>query len=131
MSSTLSRAEGFLFLNNLSNYSFLSSSGENLTGQPITPQQSLYVYNKSNTLGCFTAIDSTYGNVFSIFHTSDAISTMTQPGSNIYGQRAHNGSESLVLTFSSALGANVTLDIYASVTSRLKQTPLGITKVIV
>ena len=131
LSSALTKSEGFLFLNNLTNYSFLSSSGENLTGQPITGQQSLYVYNKSNTLGCFTAVDSTYGNVFSIFHTSDAISTMTQPGSGVYGQRAYNGSESLVLTFSSALGANVTLDIYASVTSMLKQTPLGITKVIV
>ena len=131
LSSGLTKSEGFLFLNNLSNYSFLSSSGENLSGQPITPQQSLFVYNKSNTLGCFTAIDSLYGNVFSIFHTSDAISTMTQPGSGVYGQRAYNGSESLVLNFSSALTANITLDIYASVTSMLKQTPLGITKVIV
>ena len=131
LSSALTKSEGFLFLNNLTNYSFLSSSGENLSGQPITSQQSLYVYNKSNTLGCFTAIDSTYGCVFSIFHTSDAISTMTQPGSGVYGHRSYNGSESLVLTFSSALAANVTLDIYASVTSMLKQTPLGITKVIV
>ena len=131
LSSSLTKSEGFLFLNNLTNYSFLSSSGENLTGQPITGQQALYVYNKSNTLGCFSAVDSTYGNVFSIFHTSDAISTMTQPGSNVYGQRAYNGSESLVLTFGSALVANITLDIYASVTSMLKQTPLGFTKIIV
>ena len=56
---------------------------------------------------------------------------MTQPGSGVYGQRLYNGSESLVLNFSSALGANITVDIYASVTSMLKQTPLGITKVIV
>ena len=118
-------------MNNLTNYSFLSSSGENLSGQPITPQQSLYVYNKSNTLGCFTAIDTTYGNVFSIFHTSDAISTMSQPGAGVYGHRAYNGSESLVINFSSALTANVTVDIYASVTSMLKQTNLGFTKIIV
>ena len=131
LSSSLVRAEGFLFLNNLSNYSFLSSSGENLTGQPITSQQSLYVYNKSNTLGCFTAIDPTYGNVFTIFHTSDAISTMCNPGAGVYGQRSYNGSESLVLNFSSALTANVTVDIYGSVTSMMKQTPLGIIKVIV
>ena len=131
LSSALTKSEGFLFLNNLSNYSFLSSSGENLTGQPITSQQSLYVYNKSNTLGCFSAIDSTYGNVFTIFHTSDAISTMCNPGAGVYGQRGYNGSESLVLNFSSALTANITIDIYGSVTSMLKQTPLGIIKVIV
>ena len=131
LSSALTKSEGFLFLNNLSNYSFLSSSGENLSGQPITSQQSLYVYNKSNTLGCFTAIDSTYGNVFTIFHTSDAISTMCNPGAGVYGQRSYNGSESLVLNFSSALTANVTVDIYGSVTSMMKQTPLGIIKVIV
>ena len=131
LSSTLTKSEGFLFLNNLSNYSFLSLSGENLSGQPITPQQSLYVYNKSNTLGCFTSIDTTYGNVFSIFHTSDAISTMSNPGSGVYGHRLYNGSESLVLNFSSALTANVTVDIYSSVTSMLKQSPLGFTKIIV
>ena len=131
LSSALTKAEGFLFLNNLTNYSFLSSSGEILSGQAITPQQALYVYNKSNTLGCFTAIDSTYGNVFTIFHTSDAISTMCNPGAGVYGQRAYNGSESLVLNFSSALTANITVDIYASVTSMMKQTPLGIIKVIV
>ena len=117
--------------NNLTNYAFLSSSGENLTGQPITSQQSLYVYNKSNTLGCFTAVDNLYGNVFTIFHSSDAISTMTQPGSNVYGQRGYNGSESLVLNFSSVLSANITVDIYASVTSMMRQTNLGITKIIV
>ena len=131
LSSALTKAEGFLFLNNLTNYSFLSSSGEILSGQAITPQQALYVYNKSNTLGCFTAIDSTYGNVFTIFHTSDAISTMCNPGAGVYGQRSYNGSESLVLNFSSALTANVTVDIYGSVTSMMKQTPLGIIKVIV
>ena len=129
LSSALTKSEGFLFLNNLTNYSFLSSSGENLSGQPITSQQSLFVYNKSNTLGCFTAIDSTYGNVFSIFHSSDPISTMSQPGSGVYGQRAYNGSESLVLNFSSVVVSNITVDIYASVTSMMKQTPLGITKV--
>ena len=131
LSSALTKAEALLFLNNLTNYSFLSSSGENLTGQPITPQQALYVYNKTNTLDCFTAIDTTYGNVFSIFHTSDAISTITQPGSGVYGHRLYNGSESLVLNFSSALSANVSVDIYASVTSMLKQTNIGITKIIV
>ena len=131
LSSALTKAEGFLFLNNLTNYSFLSSSGEILSGQAITPQQALYVYNKSNTLGCFTAIDSTYGNVFTIFHTSDAISTMCNPGAGVYGQRSYNGSESLILNFSSALTANITVDIYGSVTSMMKQTPLGIIKVIV
>ena len=102
-----------------------------MTGSPISSQQSLYVYNKSNTLGCFTAVDNTYGNVFTIFHTSDAISTMCNPGAGVYGQRAYNGSESLVLNFSSALAANVTVDIYASVTSMMKQSNLGITKIIV
>ena len=131
LSSTLSKAEGFLFLNNLTNYSVLSSSGENLCSQPVSPSQCLYVYNKSNTLGCFTAIDSTYGNVFSLFHTSDAISTMTLPGAGVYGHRLYNGSESLQLNFSSALTASVTVDIYASVTSMLKQTNLGFTKIIV
>ena len=131
LSSTLTKSEGFLFLNNLTNYSFLSSSGEILSGQAITPQQALYVYNKSNTLGCFSAVDTTYGNVFSIFHTSDAISTMSQPGAGVYGHRSYNGSESLVLNFSSVLTANITVDIYASVTSMLKQTNIGITKIIV
>ena len=131
LSSALTKSEGFLFLNNLTNYSFLSSSGENLTGQPITSQQSLYVYNKSNTLGCFTAVDSTYGNVFTIFHSSDAISTMCNPGAGVYGQRSYNGSESLVLNFSSALTANVTVDIYCSASSMMRQSNLGITKIIV
>ena len=131
LSSALTKAEGLLFLNNLTNYSFLSSSGENLSGQPITPQQALYVYNKSNTLGCFTASDITYGNVFTLFHSSDPISTMCNPGAGVYGQRAYNGSESLVLNFSSALTANITVDIYASVTSMMRQSNIAITKVIV
>lgn len=131
LSSTLTKAEGMLFLNNLTNYSVLSSSGENLSGQPITPQQCLYVYNKTNTLGCFSSIDTTYGNVFTLFHSIDPISTMSQPGAGIYGQRAYNGSESLQLNFSSALSANVNVDIYGSVTSMLKQTQLGFTKIIV
>ena len=131
LSSALTKAEGFLFLNNLSNYSVLASSGEILSGQPITPQQCLYVYNKTNTLGCFTSIDNTYGNVFTLFHTIDPISTMCNPGSGIYGHRLYNGAESLQLNFLTALSASVTVDIYGSVTSMCKQTPLGFTKIIV
>ena len=56
---------------------------------------------------------------------------MCNPGAGVYGQRAYNGSESVVLNFSSALTANITVDIYASVTSMMKQTALGIIKVIV
>lgn len=130
-SSALTKSEGMLFLNNLTNYSVLSSSSENLSGQPITPQQCLYVYNKTNTLGCFSSIDSTYGNVFTLFHSIDPISTMCQPGSGVYGNRLYNGAESLQLNFTSALTANITVDIYASVTSLLRQSNLGFTKIIV
>ena len=130
LSSTLTKAEAMLFLNNITNYSVFSSSGENLTGSPISSQQSLFVYNRSTTIGCFTAIDSTYGNVFTIFHSVDPISTMTMSGSGIYGQRQYNGAESLQINFTSSLTANVNVDIYASVTSMLRQTPLGFTKII-
>ena len=131
LSSTLTKAEGMLFLNNLTNYSVLSSSGENLTTSPITPPQCLFVFNKTNTCGCFTAIDSTYGHGFTIYHSADAISTMMNPGSSVYGHRLYNGAESLQLNFNSALSANINVDIYGSVTSMLKQTPIGFTKIIV
>ena len=129
LSSTITKSEGFQFLNNISNYSVLSSSGESLTGSVINPTQSLYVYNKTGTCGNF-CIDSTYGNVFCLFHSIDPVSTIMNCGGN-YGNRLYSGSESLVINFASALTANCNIDIYASVTSMLKQTPLGFTKIIV
>lgn len=54
-----------------------------------------------------------------------------QSGAGVYGHRQYNGSESLVINFSSAFTANVNIDIYASNTSMLKQTNLGFTKIIV
>ena len=129
LSSAITKSEGFTFLNNISSYSVLSSSGKALTGSVVTPSVSLLVYNKSNTSGCFTT-DSTYGNIFTLFHSADPISTIMQSGS-CYGQRLYSGSEALVINYTSALGANCNIDIYGSTSSILKQTPLGFTKIIV
>ena len=129
LSSAITKSEGFQFLNNISNYSVLSSSGESLTGNVITPSQSLYIYNKTGTCGNFS-IDSTYGNVFCLFHSIDPVSTIMNCGGN-YGHRLYCRSESLVINYSSALTTNCNIDIYASTTSILKQTALGFTKIIV
>ena len=129
LSSAITKSEGFNFLNNTSNYSVLSSSGESLVGTTTSSSVSLLLYNKHNTAGCFTC-DSTYGNVYTVWHSIDPQSTIMQSGS-CYGQRLYSESESLVINFSSALTANCNIDIYASTSSLLKQNHLGFTKIIV
>ena len=117
-------------MNDISNYSINSGSGESLTGgNVITPSVSLLIFNKNNTSGCFTT-DTSYGNVFTLFHSVDPVSTIMNSG-GCYGNRLYSGSESLVINFSSALTANCNIDIYASCTSMLKQSNLGFTKIIV
>ena len=109
-----------LFSNNILNYSLVSSSGENINGgSAILPVQSLLVYNRLNTLGNFTS-NSTYGNVFTVFYSSDSISTISQQGA-VYGSRTFNGAESIVINYTSALAQPFQLDIYASCTSVYKQ----------
>ena len=129
LSSAITKSESYTLLNNISNYSVLSASGESLVGSTTSPSVSLLLYNKHNTCGCFTT-DSTYGNVFTIWHSIDPVSTIMNSGS-CYGQRLYTGSESLVINFSSALTANCNIDIYASTSSILKQSTLGFTKIIV
>ena len=109
-----------LFSNNILNYSLVSSSGENINGgSAILPVQSLLVYNRLNTLGNFTS-NSTFGNVFTVFYSSDSISTISQQG-GVYGSRTFNGAESIVINYTSALAQPFQLDIYASCTSIYKQ----------
>ena len=109
-----------LFSNNILNYSLVSSSGENINGgSAILPSQSLLVYNRLNTLGNFTS-NSVYGNVFTVFYSSDSISTISNQG-GIYGSRTFNGAESIVINYTSALAQPFQLDIYASCTSVYKQ----------
>ena len=129
LSTAITKSESFSLLNNISNYSILSSSGESLVGSTTSSSVSLLLYNKHSTCGNFTT-DSTYGNVFTIWHSIDPVSTIMQSG-GCYGQRLYSGSESLVINYSSALSANCNIDIYASCSSILKQTNLGFTKIIV
>ena len=130
LSAAITKSEGFQFLNNISNYSVLSSSGESLTGSVITSSVAQYNFNKHNTCGSFTTDTNGYGYVFSLFHSVDPVSTIMHSG-NSYGQRLYSGSEALVINFNSALAANCNIDIYGSVTSMLKQSHLGFTKIIV
>ena len=129
LSSNITKSEAFTLLNNISSYSILSGSGESLVGSTTTPSVSLLLYNKHSTLGCFT-VDSTYGNVYTLWHSIDPVSTIVNSG-GCYGQRLYSGSESLVINYSSVLSANCNIDIYASVSSILKQSQLGFTKLIV
>ena len=129
LSSAITKSESFILLNNISNYSILSASGESLVGSTTSPSVSLLLYNKHNTCGCFTT-DSSYGNVYTLWHSIDPVSTIMNCGAN-YGHRLYTGSEALVINYSSALTANCNIDIYASTSSILKQTPLGFTKIIV
>ena len=129
LSSAITKSESFTLLNNISNYSILSASGESLVGSTTSPSVSLLLYNKHNTSGCFTT-DSSYGNVYTLWHSIDPVSTIMNCGGN-YGQRLYSGSECLVINYSSVLSANCNIDIYASTSSMLKQTNLGFTKIIV
>ena len=118
-SVNINRAESFVN-QELINYNVLSATGESICGGLITSAQGLYIYGRTMTLGNFLC-DSTYGNVYSWYHSSDIISTLTQ-SAQVFGSRTHNGSEALVLNFAlTALPLNV--DIYASVTSVYKQNP--------
>ena len=128
LSSNITKSEAFTLLNNISSYSILSASGESLVGSTTSPSVSLLLYNKHNTLGCFT-VDSSYGNVYTLWHSIDPVSTIVNSG-GCYGQRLYTGSESLVIKYSNALSANCNIDIYASVSSMLKQSNLGFTKII-
>ena len=118
-SANINRAESFIN-QQLINYNVLSATGESICGGLITNSQSLYIYGRTMTLGNFLC-DSTYGNVYSWYHSSDIISTLTQ-SAQVFGSRTYNGSEALVLNFAlTAIPLNV--DIYASVTSVYKQNP--------
>ena len=129
-STQITKNEGLLLTNNLLNYNVISSTGETVCGGVITPQQSLYVYNRVNTLGSFSC-DGLFGNIFTVFHSSDIVSTLVNNG-GIYGSRLYNGSEALVLNFTSALASNFNVDIYASCSSIYKQTSNGsIIKIVV
>ena len=103
----------------VTNFNIISATGESLTSGVITSAQSLYVFNRSLTLGCFTTDQNGYGNVYTCFHTSDAISTLTQMGA-VYGSKLYTGSESLVVIMP-ITSAQMNLDIYASTTSVYKQ----------
>ena len=118
-SANINRAESFIN-QQLINYNVLSATGESICGGLITSAQGLYIYGRTMTLGNFLC-DSTYGNVYSWYHSSDIISTLTQ-SAQVFGSRTYNGSEALVLNFAlTAVPLNV--DIYASVTSVYKQNP--------
>ena len=103
----------------ITNFNIISSTGESLTSGVITSAQSLYIFNRSLTLGCFTTDQNGYGNVYTCFHTSDAISKITQMG-GVYGPKLYSGSESLVINMPITT-AQMNLDIYASTTSVFKQ----------
>ena len=117
-SASLTRSNAFN-LTPITNFNIISSTGESLTSGVITSAQSLYIFNRSLTLGCFTTDQNGYGNVYTCFHTSDAISKITQMG-GVYGSKLYSGSESLVINMPITT-AQMNLDIYASTTSVFKQ----------
>ena len=118
-SVNINRAESFIN-QQVINYNVLGPTSESICGGLITGVQGLYIYGRTMTLGNFLC-DSTYGNVYSWYHTSDIISTLTQ-SAQVYGSRTYNGSESLVLNFALS-NVPLNVDIYASVTSVYKQNP--------
>ena len=129
-SNQITKNESLLLINNLLNYNVISSTGESVCGGLITQQQSLFIYNRVNTLGN-SSTDPVYGSVFTVFHSSDIVSTLVNNG-GIYGSRLYNGSESLILNFTGILASNFNVDIYASCSSIYKQTSNGsITKLVV
>ena len=116
-SVNINRAESFIN-QQVINYNVLGPTSESICGGLITGVQGLFIYGRTMTIGNFLC-DSTYGNVYSWYHTSDIISTLTQ-SAQVFGSRTYNGSEALVLNFTlTAVSLNV--DIYASVTSVYKQ----------
>ena len=112
----------------ITNFNILSATGESLTSGVITSAQSLYIFNRSLTLGCFTTDQNGYGNVYTCFHTSDAISTITQMG-GVYGSKLYSGSESLVINLPITT-TQMNLDIYASTTSILQNNNSSFVKLV-
>ena len=66
-SANINRAESFIN-QQLINYNVLSATGESVSGGLITNLQGLFIYGRNMTIGNFLC-DSTYGNVYSWYHT--------------------------------------------------------------
>ena len=65
--------------------------------------------------------DPIYGNIYTIYHTSDPISTMVNMG-GVYGSRPYSGSEALQINLITTTAVALNVDVYASCTSVYKQT---------
>ena len=68
--------------------------------------------------------DSVYGNIYTIYHTSDPISTMVNMG-GVYGSRLYSGSETLQVNLIATTAVALNVDVYASCTSVYKQNQNG------
>ena len=127
-SSAITKNDGLVFSQTsfsqtslvFASYNVLSATGKSVCGGLITSAQALYIYGKSMTLGNIMT-DPIYGNVYTIFHTSDPVSTMVNMG-GVYGYRQYSGSETLQLNLITTTAVALNVDIYASCTSIYKQT---------
>ena len=64
--------------------------------------------------------DPIYGNIYTIYHSSDPISTMVNM-SGVYGSRLYSGSETLQINHITTTAVALNVDVYASCTSVYKQ----------
>ena len=117
-STAITKNDGLIF-SPIASYNVLSATGESVCGGLITSAQALYIYGKSMTLGNIMT-DPIYGNIYSVFHTSDPISTMVNMGS-VYGSRLYLGSEALQINLITTTAVALNVDVYASCTSVYKQ----------
>ena len=125
VSTGLTKAASFNYINNLLSFHLLNSSSESLCGgSPITASTSLYILNKDSTRGSYST--EIGGSVFYWFHSSNAIGSYQSGVPS--GARNYNGSEQLILNYSGALATNMQIDVYAAATSVFNQTLSGVSR---
>ena len=122
--ASLVRETTATYVNNITSFNLFNSTNESLSAGPISSLMSLMILNKANTKSSFTV--DTGNSVFGYFHCLDPIKTMTYGSPS--GSRPYSGSESLFLTWSSALTQAHQVDVYASTISIFNQSLSSVIK---
>ena len=117
----------------LKDFSISDNTGTNIVGgQAIPATYASLLLNKDWIRSSYNT-ETSYGtndqkaNFYLYSFSSDLVTAVTQ--GQCLNSRRFNGAETLQLNFASALGANVSVDVYAFVESVLEQTPSSVRKI--
>lgn len=112
---------GYFSYSAIANYDILNNAGQNICGgQPISNSQALLILGSNNTVSSYlgeTSLGSTNNNANVYIYSFSA--DCSESANNAVSLGAYNftSSEQLQITFSSALGSAVQVDVFAYVES--------------